>query len=114
MCFIDFVEQRREYWMKNKNVCIVVTSLFVGLMSGCASNSDIDTLKSDIAQLRADLSTTDKTAKEALASVQEASAAAQRAESSAKAAADAAKAAEQASWATSEKLDRMFKRSMMK
>ena len=49
-----------------------------------------------------------------MASVEEANMSAQRAESSANDAAAAAYAAEQASIATSEKLDRLFKRSMMK
>jgi outer membrane murein-binding lipoprotein Lpp len=100
--------------MRNQSIKIIVTGLMIGLFSGCATNADLDALKSDIAQLQANLSTTDNTAKQALAGVQEASASAQRAESSANAAAEAAKSAEQASWATSEKLDRMFKRSMMK
>jgi septal ring factor EnvC (AmiA/AmiB activator) len=67
-----------------------------------------------MSSLKADLASTDQTAKNALASVEEANASAQRAESSANDAAAAAKAAEQASWATSEKMDRLFKSSMMK
>lgn len=88
---------------------IKLAAIFVvaGLMTGCASTSDIDNLQSQIDTLKSQISS---------ASSDAASAQAAAAEAAAKAAAAEAAANRAAQYAqdTNSKLDRMFKKSMMK
>lgn len=71
-----------------------------GLMVGCASQSDFDKLQSEVNAMKSDLASTKRTAQEAA----DASAAALSAAESAQLSANAA----------NERLDRMFKKSMLK
>lgn len=85
--------------------------LIAGLTVGCASTSEMDTfrgdLQSQIDELRNEVASSNATAEEALETARDARSKAASAES---AALRAASAAEEAN----SKLDRMFKRSMMK
>lgn len=85
---------------------LAVTSV-IGLATGCASNSDIDKLQSEIDGLKSQISTASADAEKAQLSAAEAASKAASAESAAN---RAAKYAED----TNSKLDRMFKKSMMK
>ncbi len=88
---------------------ITLAAIFsaAGLVTGCASTSDIDNLQSQIDTLKSQISS---------ASSDAASAQAAAAEAAAKAAAAEAAANRAAQYAqdTNSKLDRMFKKSMMK
>lgn len=92
--------------MKNFLKLAAIISV-AGLMTGCASTSDIDNLQSQIDALNGKIST---------ASADAASAKAAAAEAAAKAAAAEAAANRAAQYAqdTNSKLDNMFKKSMMK
>jgi murein lipoprotein len=97
---------------KGKNRMMKATKLAVilvaaGLAVGCASKSDINNLQTQIDGLKAETSSIKSTAEEALSSAQAAESKAASAESAARRAAAAAEE-------TNSKLDRMFKKSMMK
>lgn len=79
----------------------------IGIATGCASSSDIDKLQSEIDGLKDQISTASSDAAKAQSSAAEAASKAASAESAAN---RAAKYAED----TNSKLDRMFKKSMMK
>jgi murein lipoprotein len=78
-----------------------------GLTVGCASKSDISNLQSQVDGLKAEINSVKGSADEALSAAQSAEAKAASAESAARRAAAAAED-------VSSKLDRMFKKSMMK
>lgn len=86
---------------------VLVVTLAIGLTTGCASNSDIDKLQLEIDGLKDQISTASDDAAKAQSSASEAASKAASAESAAN---RAAKYAED----TNSKLDRMFKKSMMK
>ncbi|WP_305910080.1 Lpp/OprI family alanine-zipper lipoprotein [Methylomarinum sp. Ch1-1] len=90
-----------------KAIKLAAVVAVAGLMTGCASTSDIDNLQSQIDTLKSQISS---------ASSDAASAQAAAAEAAAKAAAAEAAANRAAQYAqdTNSKLDRMFKKSMMK
>lgn len=90
-----------------KAIKYAVIFSMVGLASGCASTSDLDGLQSQIDTLKSQVSS---------ASSDAASARADAAEAASKAAAAEAAANRAAQYAqeTNDKLDRMFKKSMMK
>ncbi|MDD2767535.1 MAG: Lpp/OprI family alanine-zipper lipoprotein [Methylococcus sp.] len=91
--------------MKATKFAVVLVS--AGLTVGCASKSDITNLQTQIDGLKAEQASIKSTADEALS-------AAQAAESKAGAAEAAARRAAAAAEETNSKLDRMFKKSMMK
>ncbi len=78
-----------------------------GLMTGCASTSDIDNLQAQIDSLKTQISSASSDAATAQAAASEAAAKAAAAEA-------AANRAAQYAQDTNSKLDRMFKKSMMK
>jgi len=80
-------------------VLVAVAGVFAGL-SGCATTSDLDALKSQVNQNTADIATANKNASDAKAMAQEAMSTANQANSTAE--------------DTASKLDRMFKKSMYK
>jgi len=81
--------------------------LTAGLATGCASTSDIENLQTQIDGLTAQISTASADSAKAQAAAAEAAAKAAAAEA-------AANRAAQYSQDTNSKLDRMFKKSMMK
>ncbi|MCK5889749.1 MAG: hypothetical protein KAG19_07385 [Methylococcales bacterium] len=81
--------------------------LVAGLATGCASTSDIDNLQSQLDGLGSQVSS-------AASDASKARSAASRAESKAAAAEKAANRAAEYAEDTNSKLDRMFKKSMMK
>ena len=84
----------------NKIALISVAILTTGLITGCATSSDIDNLQSQIDDLNGKVSSAETSAADAAAS--------------AKAAEDAANRAASSAEDTNNKLDRMFKKSMQK
>ena len=86
---------------------VLAVTFAIGLATGCASNSDIGKLQSEIDGLKDQISTASADASKAQSSAAEAASKASSAESAAN---RAAKYAED----TNSKLDRMFKKSMMK
>ncbi len=91
--------------MKTLKVSAVI--LAAGLATGCASTSDIDNLQAQIDGLNTQITTASSAASTAQASAAEAAAKAAAAEA-------AANRAAQYAQDTNSKLDRMFKKSMMK
>ncbi len=81
--------------------------LVAGLATGCATNKDIEGLQSQIDKLKTDVAKASSDAAEASAAASEAAMKAAAAEEAANRAADYA-------MDTNSKLDRMFKKSMMK
>lgn len=81
--------------------------LVAGLATGCASTSDIENLQSQIDGLSSQISTASSDAAKAQSAADQAAAKASAAEA-------AASRAAQYSEDTNSKLDRMFKKSMMK
>lgn len=81
--------------------------LAAGMMTGCASTSDIDNLQEQIDTLNTQISSASSDAATARAAATEAAAKASAAEA-------AANRAAQYAQDTNSKLDRMFKKSMMK
>jgi murein lipoprotein len=90
-----------------KIVKITAALLVAGLATGCASTSDIDNLQVQIDGLKSQISTASSDAAKAQASAADAAAKAAAAEA-------AANRAAQYAQDTNSKLDRMFKKSMMK
>ncbi len=91
--------------MKVMNFTAVLIT--AGLMTGCASTSDIDNLQAQIDTLKTQISSASSDASTAQAAAAEAAAKAAAAEA-------AANRAAQYAQDTNSKLDRMFKKSMMK
>lgn len=90
-----------------KTVKFSALILATGLATGCASTSDIEGLQSQIDGLQTQIATASSDAASAQASAAEAAAKAAAAEA-------AANRAAQYAQDTNSKLDRMFKKSMMK
>jgi len=90
-----------------KIVKISAVVLAAGLATGCASTSDIDNLQSQLDGLKSQISTASSDAAQAKQSAAEAASKAAAAEA-------AANRAAQYAQDTNSKLDRMFKKSMMK
>ncbi len=90
-----------------KAIKISAIVLTAGLAVGCASTSDIDGLQSQIDGLRSDLDKTSTAVASAQNAAREAAARASAAEAAAERAAGFAEE-------TNSKLDRLFKKSMMK
>jgi murein lipoprotein len=90
-----------------KTIKFASVLIIAGLATGCASTSDIDNLQSQIDTLKTQISTASSDAAKAQASAAEAAARAAAAEA-------AANRAAQYAQETNSKLDRMFKKSMMK
>ena len=90
-----------------KIVKISAVVLAAGLATGCASTSDIDKLQEQIDGLKSQVSTASSDAAQAKQSAAEAASKAAAAEA-------AANRAAQYAQDTNSKLDRMFKKSMMK
>jgi len=86
---------------------ISAVDLAAGLATGCASTSDIDTLQEQINGLKTQISTASSDAAQAKKSAGDAASKAAAAEA-------AANRAAQYAQDTNSKLDRMFKKSMMK
>jgi outer membrane murein-binding lipoprotein Lpp len=84
-----------------------VLLLSAGLTVGCASKSDLNNLQTQVDGLKAEVASVKSTADEALS-------AAQAAESKAASAESAARRAAASSEEVNSKLDRMFRKSMMK
>ena len=100
------------YWNLNRGnymrvLKVLAIASVIGIATGCASSSDIDKLQSEIDGLKDQISTASSDAAKAQSSAAEAASKAASAESAAN---RAAKYAED----TNSKLDRMFKKSMMK
>lgn len=91
--------------MKALKISVIV--LAMGLATGCASKSDIDLLQTQIDELKIQVSTASADAASAQSSAADAAAKAESAEA-------AANRAAQYAQDTNNKLDRMFKKSMMK
>ncbi len=91
--------------MKALKISAVI--LAAGLATGCASTSDIDNLQAQIDGLKTQITTASSEAAKAQAAASEAAAKAAAAES-------AANRAAQYAQDTNSKLDRMFRKSMMK
>jgi murein lipoprotein len=91
----------KESVMKRSRVLILVAAagVYAGL-TGCATNGDLDKLRSEVDQNRSDIATANKNAADAKAMAQEAMTTANQANSTAE--------------DTASKLDRMFKKSMYK
>jgi outer membrane murein-binding lipoprotein Lpp len=98
-------QKKESDMMKATKFAVVLMA--AGLTVGCASKSDITNLQTQIDGLKAEQASIKSTADEALS-------AAQAAESKAGAAEAAARRAAAAAEETNSKLDRMFKKSMMK
>jgi len=90
-----------------KTLKILSVILVAGLATGCASTSDIENLQSQIDGLTSQISTASSDAAKAQS-------AAEQAASRASAAEESASRAAEYSQDTNSKLDRMFKKSMMK
>ncbi len=90
-----------------KTVKISAVILAAALATGCASTSDIENLQSQIDGLKSDIASASSTANQALSAAQGAATNAASAEAAANRAAQYAED-------TNSKLDRMFKKSMMK
>ena len=90
-----------------KIVKISAVVLAAGLATGCASTSDIDNLQEQINGLKGQVSTASSDAAQAKQAAEDAAAKAAAAEA-------AANRAAQYAQDTNSKLDRMFKKSMMK
>ncbi len=80
-------------------VLVAVAGVFAGL-TGCATNGDLDALKTEVSQNKADIAAANRNATDAKAMAQEAMTTANQANSTAE--------------DTASKLDRMFKKSMYK
>jgi murein lipoprotein len=104
---IIFSEKEEGKLAMLKATKLSVVLLSAGLLVGCASKSDISTLQTQIDGLKAEQASIKSTAEEALS-------AAQSAESKASSADASARRAAAASEEVNAKLDRMFKKSMMK
>ena len=105
------MNQARSY----KTASILGASLLlVGLLGGCATTEELNAVKAtaDAASQKADQA--NATANAAKASADQANATAARAEATANEAKSTADAAKAESASTSEKLDRMFKKTMQK
>lgn len=94
------VQKAREYNMISEKVKVVITLAVLAGLAGCASTSEIDSLRAEIRQAN---ETAQSAAAKADAASQEAASATQTAE-------EAKTAAEEAN----SKIDRMFKKSMYK
>ena len=79
---------------------VAVVLLSAGLVTGCASSSDLNKLRGEVDDLKGQVSATKSTADQALAVANDANANAKRAAAAAEAA--------------NSKLDRMFQKSMQK
>lgn len=90
-----------------KTVTLAAVIAGAALMTGCASTSDIDNLQSQIDSLNSKISSASTDAAKAQAAASDAAAKAAAAEA-------AANRAAQYAQDTNSKLDRMFKKSMMK
>ncbi len=90
--------------MMMKATKLTMVLLSAGLTVGCASKSDITNLQTQVDGLKAEISSVKSTADEALSSAQAAEAAANK----------AAAAAQRAEAAINDKLDRGFKKGVMK
>ena len=90
-----------------KTIKLATVMIVAGLSTGCASTSDIDNLQSQIDELKTQISSASSDAASAQSSAAEAAARAAAAEA-------AANRAAQYAQETNSKLDRMFKKSMMK
>jgi len=90
-----------------KKIKLATVMIVAGLATGCASTSDIDNLQSQIDELKTQISSASSDAASAQSSAAEAAARAAAAEA-------AANRAAQYAQETNSKLDRMFKKSMMK
>ncbi len=90
-----------------KTIKLATVMIVAGLATGCASTSDIDNLQSQIDELKTQISSASSDAASAKSSAAEAAARAAAAEA-------AANRAAQYAQETNSKLDRMFKKSMMK
>jgi murein lipoprotein len=107
VCYISQVikyfrrELMKESVMKRSRVLILVAvaGVFAGL-TGCATNGDLDALRSEVNQNKADIAAANRNAADAKAMAQEAMTTANQANSTAE--------------DTASKLDRMFKKSMYK
>lgn len=91
----------------SKMLKLAVLSLVASLTVGCATNSDITNLQNQIDDMKSSVSKASSDAASASASASEASSKAAAAEAAANRAASLAED-------TNSKLDRMFKKSMMK
>jgi murein lipoprotein len=104
---IIFSEKEEGKLAMLKATKLSVVLLSTGLLVGCASKSDVTALQTQIDGLKAEQASIKSTAEEALS-------AAQSAESKASSADASARRAAAASEEVNAKLDRMFKKSMMK
>lgn len=91
--------------MKVSNIFAIIFA--TSLTAGCAGTSEIESLQSQIDELKTQISTASSDASKAQAAAQEAASQASSAEAAANRAAQYAED-------TNSKLDRMFKKSMMK
>jgi len=98
-------QEGKHTMLKATKLSVVLLS--TGLLVGCASKSDITGLQTQIDGLKAEQASIKSTSEEALSAAQAAEAKASSAES-------AARRAAAASEEVNAKLDRMFKKSMMK
>lgn len=86
----------------------------VALGAGCASSRDVDALRADVETLKASASAAQDTAAGAASDAEAARAEAGQASRTANRALSAAREAQTCCAANSEKIERMFKKSMMK
>ena len=96
-------------WTAGAGLAALVT-----LGAGCASNDDVASLRADLASLKAASMAAQDTAAGAVADAEAARAEAGQASRTANRALSAAREAQTCCAANTEKIDRMFKKSMMK
>jgi outer membrane murein-binding lipoprotein Lpp len=106
-CFVNFFNSIRRKESMMKAIKLSVVLLAASMAVGCASKGDISNLQSQVDGLKAEVSSVKSSADEALS-------AAQSAESKAASAESAARRAAAAAEEVNNKLDRMFKKSMLK
>jgi outer membrane murein-binding lipoprotein Lpp len=105
MFFVQACKSRNKAMMKASKLTVVLMA--AGLSVGCASKSDLNALQTQVDGLKAELSSVKSTSDEALA-------AAQSAESKAASAEAAARRAAAAAEEVNAKLDRGFRKGVMK
>ena len=103
------MNRRIGKWSAAASVAAVVT-----LGAGCASTDDLNALRADVESLRSATSAAQDTASGAVADAEAARSEAGQASRTANRALSAAREAQACCAANSEKIERMFKKSMMK